>query len=96
MRNLWMYRSIEILVAGASEEGYWKSKGLPTSGRIERLGWGKSPKQAYRNALKNTTYVGNVDTTPVLGDSVYFLDGKEAIRTKYSDRLISSNGSLRV
>jgi hypothetical protein len=84
----WMYKSVVIFVAGASETNYWKSKGLPTSGKMTSIGWGNSPKQAYRDSLKNRTYVGNVDTSEVLSDYVYFHNGRVSIRSKYSDNLI--------
>lgn len=94
MRNLWMYVSIEIYLAGASEAGYWEAKGLPTGGKCIKKGFGKSPKQAYKDSLNNINYKGNCETSTILSDYVFFLNGKEKYRAKHSDRLIKSNGSI--
>lgn len=94
MRNLWMYRSVEIFLAGASDAGYYKAMGLPTGGKSDRIGWGRSPKQAYMNSFKNVKNVGNVDVSTILYDHAYFLNGKEVIRAKYSDKIIKSDGSV--
>jgi len=89
-----MFVSVEIFAAGASEVGYWKAQGLPTSGEGHAVGFGRSPKQAWKASYKNVKYKGNVDTSTILSDFAYFLNGKEVIRSKYSDKLIKANGSL--
>jgi hypothetical protein len=93
-KNIWMYISLEVYLAGASEAGYWKSQGLPCGGERYSKGFGRSPKQAYRNALDSVKYVGNCDTSTILSDYVFFLNGKEQFRSKYSDKLIQSNGKV--
>lgn len=93
-KNLWKYVSIEIFLAGAYESEYLKGKDIETYGRETKIGFGRSPKQAKENA--KITYIGNCDLTPILGDNVYFLNGKEKIRTIYSDNLINANGEIRV
>lgn len=87
-KNLWMFCTVEIFLAGASETGYWKSLGMPTSGNRKAIGFGRSPKQAYRNSLDNVKYTGNCNTSTILSDYVYFLNGKEMSRAKHSDHLI--------
>lgn len=93
-RNIWTYISLEVFLAGASEVGYWKSLNMPTGGERYAIGFGRSPKQAYKNSYQNIRYTGNVDTSTILSDYVYLLNGKEVSRSKYSDRLINSDGSL--
>jgi hypothetical protein len=93
-KNIWMFRTLEVFLAGASEVGYWKAQGLPTGGERHAIGFGRSPKQAYQNSLNNVTYKGNCDTSTILSDAVYFKNGKEVKRSKYSDNLINSDGSI--
>lgn len=89
-----MYVTVEVFLAGASEVGYWKAQGLPTGGERIARGFGRSPKQAYQNSLENVKYHGNCDTSTILSDYVFFRNGKEVLRSKHSDRLINSDGSL--
>lgn len=89
-----MYVSAEIFLAGASETEYWKSQGLPTGGNRVSIGFGRSPKQAYKNSYENVKYTGNCDTSTILSDYVYFKNGREVIRAKYSDNLIKPDGRL--
>lgn len=93
-KNIWQFVTVEVFLAGASEVGYWKAQGLPTGGERVARGFGRSPKQAYRNSLNNVKYIGNCDTSTILSDYVYLLNGKEVFRSKYTDRLINSDGSL--
>lgn len=90
-----MFVTVEIFLAGASEVGYWKSQGLPTGGQRIAIGFGRSPKQAYQDSYKNVVYKGNTDTSTILSDYVYFKNGKEIKRSKYSDNLIKSDGSYK-
>ena len=94
-KNVWMYVSAEIFLAGASETGYWQSQGLPTGGNRVSIGFGRSPKQAYKNSYDNVKYTGNCDTSTILSDYVFFLNGKEKIRSKHTDNLILSDGKIR-
>jgi len=91
-QNLWMFISIEIFLAGASEVGYWKAQGLPTGGQAVRKGFGRSPKQARINALYNTIRKGNTDTSTILYDHVFLKNGKVVFRAKDGDKLINNNG----
>lgn len=93
-RNVWMFITVEIFLAGASETGYWAAQGLPSGGERYAVGFGRSPKQAYKQSFNNVTYKGNVDTSTILSDYVYFLNGKEMFRSKHSDNLIKSDGQM--
>jgi hypothetical protein len=93
-KNVWLFISLEIFLAGASEVGYWKAQNLPCSGRELRKGFGRSPKQAYANARKNAVREGNTETSSILYDHVYFKNGRVVIRSQYSDNLIKNDGQV--
>jgi len=83
-RNLWKYVSVSCEIA---PHGSPKDE----TGMYVKVGFGRSPRQARFNAKCVSGH--NVNGVPVLGDSVFFLNGKEMIREKYSDNLIKSDGS---
>ena len=64
-----------VYVAGATASIHCKHLGLETSGHEFGRGWGATPKQAKRRALKNLSRVGNTDVECVAGEVKLYEDG---------------------
>jgi hypothetical protein len=77
-RNACYFLYIEHFLAGAEAE-YYKSQGIQTFGKSITEGWGRSLKQAKKNA--KTVYTGNCDLSCIMDEKKVIVNGRTVIDT---------------